>query len=103
MVYFTVMYPYKENMRFDMDYYLHHHLQLVKEKVGEALKEVHVDRGVSGGAPDSTPAYAVIARLRFDSPDDLAKYMAPHSPVFQADIPNFTDVVPVIQISEAVV
>lgn len=89
-------------MRFDMDYYLNRHLTLVKEKVGEALNESRIERGLSGGTPDSLPEYAVVARLYFDSLDDLAKYMAPHSLVFQADIPNFTDVTPTIQISQIV-
>lgn len=103
MICFTVMYPYKEGMRFDMDYYLNRHLALVREKVGEALKGAQVERGLSGGTPDSAPQYAVVARLLFDNPGDLAEYMAPHSPVFEADISNFTDVTPVVQINEVVV
>ena len=35
--------------------------------------------------------------------EDLETYMAPHNPVFGADIPNFTDITPRFQISEVIV
>jgi len=34
--------------------------------------------------------------------DDVATRMAPHSPMFNEDIPNFTDITPFVQISEVV-
>jgi len=58
---------------------------------------------VSGGAEDSPADYAVITRLQFGSMEDFATYMAPHSPVLNADVPNFTDITPRFQICEVVV
>ncbi len=103
MVVFTVLYPYAPGKRFDMDYYTSKHLGLVREKVGAALKAVSVDKGVSGSEPGSSPAYAAICRLCFDSPEDIATHLAPHDASFAADVPNFTDIVPEFQISEVVV
>ena len=103
MIVFTVMYPNEEGKRFDMDYYCTKHLGLVKEKVGEALKGVSVEKGLSGAAPGSPAEYAVVCHLQFDSIEDLATYMAPHSPAFDADVPNFTDMTPCFQINEVVV
>ena len=103
MIAFTVMYPNEPGKRFDMDYYTNKHFALVKEKVGDALKGVSCEKGLSGAAPGSPADYAVMARLMFDSVEDMAKYMAPHSPAFDADLPNFTDIQPVFQINEVVV
>jgi uncharacterized protein (TIGR02118 family) len=102
MIVFTVMYPNEPGLRFDMDYYRDTHLALVKEKVSDALKAVSVERGLSGGQPGSSPDYAVICRLQFDSLDDVQAHMAPHSPVLDADIRNFTNVMPRFQINEVV-
>ena len=102
MIAFTVMYPNGPDTHFDMDYYLAKHIPLVKEKVGDALKGVTVDSGRSSREPGSAPTYATIARLLFDSMEDVVTRMAPHSPMFNADIPNFTDITPFVQISEVV-
>ena len=100
MIVFTVMYPNGPGKHFDMDYYLTKHMALVREKIGDALKGVTVDKGVSAGAAGPTAPYAAITRLMLGSMDDLATYMAPHSPEFDADLPNFTDITPFIQVSE---
>jgi len=34
--------------------------------------------------------------------DDFLTYVAPHDPAFAADVPNFTNIVPVIQINEVI-
>ena len=103
MIVFTVMYPNEPGKHFDMDYYCSTHLALVKEKVGDALKGVTVERGVSGGEPGSPASYATVCHLQFDCIEDLVTYMAPHSPEFGADVPNFTDITPQFQISEVIV
>ncbi len=103
MIVFTVMYPNEPGKRFDMDYYCNKHLALVREKVGDALKGVSVERGLSSAAPGSPASYAVVARLQFECMEDLATCMVPHSPVFDADVPNFTDLTPEFQINEVVV
>ena len=102
MIAFAVMYPYGPDKHFDMDYYLATHIPLVREKVGDALKGVTIDSGRASREPGSAPTYTTVTRLLFDSMEDVATRMAPHSPVFDADIPNFTDIKPFIQISEVV-
>ena len=103
MIVFTVMYGNEPGKHFDMDYYCNKHLALVKEKAGDVLKGVSVERGLSGKEPGSPAANTVVCRLTFDSLDDLANGMAPHSPLFDKDVPNFTDIRPVFEIREVVV
>jgi uncharacterized protein (TIGR02118 family) len=102
MIKMTVMYPYGEDRRFDMDYYCTKHIPLVQEKVGEALVKVTVERGLAGPGPDSPPLYTTVCQLFFESMDAFSTHCAPHSPEFDADLPNFTDITPIIQISEEV-
>ena len=102
MIKMTVFYPYGEAQRFDMDYYVNKHVAMVKEKVGAALVGVTVERGLGGPGPGMPPVYSVIAQLYFESMEALETHCAPHSPMFDADVPNFTDITPIIQISEVV-
>lgn len=103
MIVFTVMYPNEPGKRFDMDYYCNNHIAMVKEKVGEALKGVSVERGLCGVEPGSPASYAAVCHLQFDCIEDLETYMAPHDAVFGADVPNFTDITPRFQIGEVIV
>jgi uncharacterized protein (TIGR02118 family) len=101
MIVFTVMYPNEPGKHFDMDYYCNTHIPLVQKTVGDVVKGVTVEKGVSGGAPGSPANYAVVCRIMLDGPEDLAA-MAAGSPTFDADIPNFTDIQPVFEIRELV-
>jgi uncharacterized protein (TIGR02118 family) len=102
MIRLTVMYPDAEDAYFDMEYYLNTHMALVREKCGDALKDCTVEQGLGGAAPGSRAPYRVTCRLSLDSMDDFLSDFAPHDPVFAADIPNFTNIKPVIQINEVV-
>ena len=102
MVVITVMYPLTAESRFDMDYYVNSHLPLVcrlLEPMGQ--REVRIYRGLSDGGAGA-PAYGVIAELLFDDLDAVTAALTAHGAETQADIPNFTDSIPVIQISEVV-
>jgi len=96
------MYPDAEDAFFDMDYYTNKHIALVKETCGDAIKECSVEQALGGGGAGSEAPYRVIARLSVDSMDDFLKYVAPNDPIFAADVPNFTNIKPVIQINEVI-
>jgi uncharacterized protein (TIGR02118 family) len=100
MIKANVLYPHKDGGTFDMTYYLGKHMPLVKQRLGGALKGVSVDQGVAGGAPNSPPQFAVVATLLFDSVGDLQSALGAHSAELMADVPNFTNIEPSIQISE---
>jgi uncharacterized protein (TIGR02118 family) len=100
MIKVSVFYPHREGARFDMDYYCKSHMPMVQQKLGAACKRVAVEEGIGGGAPGASPAYAAMGHLYFDSAQAFETAFAPHAQAIMADIPNYTDIQPVIQVSE---
>jgi uncharacterized protein (TIGR02118 family) len=68
--------------------------------LGTALKGVAVEQGIAGGMPGSPAPYLAIGQLQFDSVEAFQTGFQPHAQKIMADIPNYTNVQPVIQISE---
>ena len=101
MIKMSVMYPQEQGKNFNLDYYLQTHMALVKDKWSGLVKDVYVTKGLAGGAPNSPPSYHVMAQISFASMDDLQEALGKGADLF-ADIPNFTDIQPVVQISEQV-
>jgi len=100
MITVTVLYPNNKDGRFDMAYYLKTHIPMVQRKLGAALKSVGVEQGLVGIEAGSPPPYLVLARLRFDSLEAFQSAFAPHAKAIMADIPNYTNIQPVIQYNE---
>jgi uncharacterized protein (TIGR02118 family) len=103
MIVVSVMYPTTPTAKFDMDYYLKTHVPLVGARCKSfGLSEAKVLRGA--GAPGGgAPTYSVIALLTFGSADEFQRAMAQHGKEIMGDLPNFTDIQPVIQVSEVLV
>jgi uncharacterized protein (TIGR02118 family) len=100
MIKVSVFYPHKEGARFDMDYYLDKHMPMVRQKMAGAMKGLGVEQGISGGAPGAPLPYRVIAHMTFDSIEAYQAAFGPHVQSIMADIANYTDLQPVVQISE---
>ncbi|MGH7154530.1 MAG: EthD family reductase [Acetobacteraceae bacterium] len=102
MIMVTVMYPAGENARFDMDYYMKSHVPMVGQRWNACgLREAKVLRGT--GAPGGGAApYSVMALLTFGSVQEFQRAVEQHGKEVMGDIPNFTNVQPVIQINEVV-
>lgn len=100
MILVSVMYPGGAGTRFDMDYYLGHHMPLVRERWSPmGLHEAKVVRAV--GTPEGGPApFQVMALLTFESTEAFGKAAAAHGPEIFADIPHFTDVQAAVQIND---
>jgi uncharacterized protein (TIGR02118 family) len=73
---------------------------MVQQKLGAACKRVEVEQGIGGGVPDSPPTYVMGGHLYFDSVQAFQTAFGPHSKEIMGDIPNYTNLQPVIQISE---
>jgi uncharacterized protein (TIGR02118 family) len=100
MIKVTVFYPNEEGKNFDMDYYCTKHIPMVKEKCGSACKGATIDQGLGGPEPGSPATYVAMGHLLFESVEEFQNAFAPHAETIMADIPNYTEIQPLIQISE---
>lgn len=103
MIRVSVLYPHSSGIKFDWDYYLAKHLPLVREKLGKAVKSISIDKGLSGGAPGTPPAFIAVFHMIFDSVDAFQAAFGPHAKAISADIPNYTTAKPSVQVSEVAV
>jgi uncharacterized protein (TIGR02118 family) len=103
MIKVSVMYPNKPEARFDHDYYRDRHMPLVKKLMGDKCRYYTVDKGLAGDSPGTPPTYIAMCHIFCDSTAAFQAGFGPHASEILADIPNYTDLAPVIQISEVVV
>jgi uncharacterized protein (TIGR02118 family) len=99
MIKVTVLYPNSPGATFDMAYYTSKHLPMVQKKV-PACKGVAAEQGLGGAEPGSKPTYIALGHLLFDSVEAFQTGFGPHAGEILADVPNYTNTRPVIQISE---
>ena len=99
MVKVSVLYPNREGTKFDMAYYLNHHIPMVRQLLGSALEGVSVEHGISGEEPGSPP-YVTTCHLLFDSVQAYQTSFGAHAQEIIEDIPKYTDSQPLIQIGE---
>ena len=99
----SVMYPNTPGARFDHAYYRDKHMPMVKARLGDACQSYTVDKGLAGGAPGAPATYVGMCHLFCPTLEGFQAGMAQHGASIMADIPNYTDIAPVIQISEVVV
>jgi uncharacterized protein (TIGR02118 family) len=100
MVRVIILYPDSPGATFDMAYYTGSHLPMVRKKCGAACTSTAAEKGVSGAEPGSKPPYLAIGYLMFDSVESFGKSFGPHAAEIVGDVPNYTNIKPIIQISE---
>lgn len=99
MIRVHVIYPRQDGGTFDYDYYLKTHIPMVQDLVGDALKEVRIYRG--GPGPDGSPeSFVTFASLFFDNVEAFGAAFGPHAEKILGDIPNFSNIQPIVQIDE---
>ena len=75
-------------------------MPMVRQLLGLALKGVSVEQGISGEEPGSPAPYIAMGHLLFDSLESFHTSFGPQAQAIIADIPNYTNSEPIIQISE---
>lgn len=103
MIKVSVMYPNASGARFDHHYFANIHMPLVQQRMGKACLYYTVDKGFSGGSPDSPAPYIAISHIFCDSLEAFQSGFGPHADEILGDIPNYTDQAPAMQFSEVVV
>jgi uncharacterized protein (TIGR02118 family) len=103
MVRMSVLYPAAEGKKFDLEYYAKKHMPLVKTRFsGMGFVRYEIDKGLAGGAPGSPAPFVCVGHVYFNSLAELQKAAAAHGKELFADVPNFTNIAPQVQISEIV-
>ena len=103
MIKVSVLYANAPDVRFDHAYYRDRHMPMLKARMGDSCKSYTVDKGIAGGAPGSQPPYVALCHIYCDSLASFQAGFGPHAAEIMADIANYTNVTPVVQISEVVV
>ena len=98
MIKVSVLYPNRPGARFDVEYYLNTHMPMAARLLGQALTAFTVEIGIPG--PTGTTPFAAIAAFTCETVEDFIGASTPVADQLQGDIPNYTDIQPVIQFSE---
>ena len=94
MIRLSVHYPSGEGTTFDHDYYAASHVPMAAKAFKADTTEI--DKGVDG-------PYVASVHFTFDSMDGFQAAMAcPEMPDVMADVANYTNIAPVMQVSEVV-
>lgn len=103
MIKVSIHYPNIAGYRFDTDYYVNVHMPMSISKLGGAIQSVSVEIGISGPLPDHAPPFAALCHFVCESPQAFYDAFLPHAELLQGDMKNYTDIEPVIQISEIMI
>ena len=103
MIKVSAFYPNRTDATFDMQYYVEKHIPLLLDRCGGDVALGGVERALAGGAFGLEPPYCAVGHLLFDSRAIMERSFGQHIPELLADVPNFTNVQPIVQISEVVI
>jgi uncharacterized protein (TIGR02118 family) len=70
---------------------------------GKGYRGVSVERRVGGASPGSAPSHVAMCHYLFDTADDVMAAFLPHAAELQGDMPNYTDIESLIQVSEVAI
>ena len=103
MIKVTVMYPNEPDKKFDMDYYGNNHMSMLHRLLGSGgLVRTEWEKGISDADPNAPPMYIAVGHLYFNAVEDVHEAFKTHGREIMGDIPNYTDIKPLFQISEIV-
>lgn len=105
MVKISILYPNNVGAKFDFRYYTETHMPRSIELLSShpGFKNVSVERGAGGSEPNSEPAFIAMCHFHFKTAEDFLEAFIPNAPELQGDMPNYTDIVPIIQFNEVLI
>jgi len=98
----SVMYPFAEGKTFNMEYYETKHMPMVAKFLGSNLVKYTIEKGLSSGIPNQPLPYMAIGTFYVKSLEEYQAAIGPNRDAIRADFVNYTDVAPVILVSEVV-
>ena len=98
----SIMYPFSEGKTFNMEYYETKHMPMVANFLGSNLVKYTIEKGLASGIPNQPLPYAAIGTFYVKSLSDYQAAIGPNRDAIRADFANYTEVAPVILVSEVV-
>jgi len=98
----SILYPYAEGKTFNMEYYESKHMPMVAGFLGANLVKYTIEKGLSGGAPDQPLPFMAVGAFYVKDLKEYQAAIAPNIAAIRADFANYTNVMPVIFVSEVV-
>jgi uncharacterized protein (TIGR02118 family) len=98
----SVMYPFAEGKTFNMAYYETKHMPMVAGFLGSNLVKYTIEKGLASGIPNQPLPYMAIGIFYVKSLEDYQASIGPNRDAIRADFPNYTNIAPVILVSEVV-
>jgi len=98
----SILYPYAEGKTFNMDYYETKHMPMVAAFLGSNLVKYTIEKGLASGIPNQPLPFMAIGTFYVKNLADYQAAIGPHRDAIRADFPNYTNITPVILVSEVV-
>ncbi|WP_077145591.1 EthD family reductase [Sphingopyxis sp. KK2] len=100
MLCITAIYPNDPESRFDAGYYLTSHAETARALLSpHGLTAIRTTIGTAA-LDGSPPPYWAVSEMHFTSRADFDAAIAANGDALFADIPNYTNVTPILQVSE---
>ena len=78
-------------------------IRMVAGLLGDAVIGASVEQGLGGGDPNQSATYIAMGNLYFKTMESFENSFGPNAEKIMGDIPNYTNINPVIQISEVMI
>jgi len=98
----SVMYPYAEGKTFNMEYYETKHMPMVAKFLGQNLVKYTIEKGISSGVPNQPISFIAIGTFYVKSLSEYQSAIGPHRSAIREDFPNYTNITPLISVSEVI-
>ena len=95
-----IFYANGEDKTFDMDYYEKKHMPMVAGFLGKNLKFYEIDKGIAGRTPNDKVPFVAIGYFYINDVAVYNKAIAQNRDAVISDFKNYTNIQPVVQISE---
>ncbi|HTH57514.1 MAG TPA: EthD family reductase [Cyclobacteriaceae bacterium] len=96
----AILYPGGEGKTFDMSYYEKTHMPLIAGFLGKNLKFYEIDKGIGGRTPNNQAPFVAVGYFYCYDVAEYNKAIGQNIDAIRKDISNYTNIQPVVQISE---
>lgn len=96
----AILYPNGDGKNFDMDYYERKHMPMVAGFLGKNLQFYEIDKGIAGRTPTDKVPFLAIGNFYVKDITEYNKAVSQNRETIINDFKNYTNIQPIIQISE---